>query len=115
MFQAQPDRIRCDPCTHRNALISSKTSSSYDSWYASIGRSLTRSLYLEAFYNSSVVFFRMSGGNGILLENRPRTDRFGLSAIWNAWRTASLLVTAERVKDETYGEYRILSGVSYRF
>jgi len=95
--------------------MKSRTGSSYDSWSASLGKNITRNLYLEGFFSSSVSVFRLMGGTDYRIESYPRTRRFGLSSILNIARVASLQVTVERTTGDRYGEFRLLSGLSYRF
>jgi hypothetical protein len=94
--------------------ITSQTGSSYDSWYASLGRNFSRTLYVEGFYSSAVSVLRLTA-SGFRIDSYPRTQRFGFSAIWNALRTASLQFTAERTLGDQFKEYRGLAGISYRF
>jgi hypothetical protein len=95
--------------------MKSRTGSSYDSWSASLGKNISQNLYLEGFFSSSVSVFRLMGGADYRIESYPRTLRFGLSSILNIARVASLQVTAERTTGDRYSEFRLLSGLSYRF
>jgi hypothetical protein len=88
---------------------------SSDAWYASVGRSLGGRLYLSGEYSSSLAVVRFVGFDGLVLENRPRTNRFAASAIINASRGTSVVVTAERTADRSSAEVRLLSGLIYRF
>jgi hypothetical protein len=85
-----------------------------DAWYFSLGRDLGRSLYLDAYYRTSIAFLRLSS-SGVLVERRPYSHLYGLSSIIRIGRRASLLVTLERTDEDSLGETRLLSGLSYRF
>jgi hypothetical protein len=89
--------------------------SAYDSWYASLGKTFGRRLYVEAFYASSVSVLRYFGANSLKVDTYPRTQRFGVSTVLTLWRTASFLVDAERTAGGDYREYRLLTGLRYRF
>jgi hypothetical protein len=87
---------------------------SYDSWYVSIGRSIGSRTYVSGDYNSSLSVVRTASTGDFVVESRPRTDRFSVSAIINATRLLSFLVTAERTTDDAYTESRVLAGISCR-
>ncbi|MDH4197219.1 MAG: hypothetical protein OEW05_07430 [Candidatus Aminicenantes bacterium] len=89
--------------------------SAYDSWYVSLGRTFGRTIYLESFYSSSVSVLRFSGQDGLWVETYPKSRRFGVSSVLNVWRTASVLIDAERTTGDAYSEYRILAGLTFRF
>jgi len=95
--------------------MKSRSGSAYDSWYVSLGRNFGRSVYIEGFYSSSVSVFRLTESGGYRIDSYPRSRRFGVSSVLNVFRTASLQFTAERTLGDTYNEYRLLSGISYRF
>ena len=88
--------------------------STSDAWYFSLGRNLGRALYLEAYYRTSVAFLRLSS-SGVLVDRRPYSHLYGLSSVIRIGRRASLLVTLERTDEDSLGETRVLSGLSYRF
>jgi hypothetical protein len=90
------------------------TAGSYDSWWASAGRSLGSRVYVSGEYSSSAAVVRFAGSDGITIETRPHTDRFGGSAVVNVNRAISLLVTGEYAKEDTLNEVRILAGITYR-
>ena len=89
--------------------------SSYDSWYGSVGRSLGPRIYLSVDYSSSFSVFRLLGQQGLLIENRPRTDRYSLSGLVNLTRFISVLGSLERTLDGGFDEWRWMSGLTYRF
>jgi hypothetical protein len=101
--------------TISDSRIDRGASGSYDSWYASIGRSVGGRLYLTGDYSSSLSVFHFTSLNGFLIETRPLTRRFAISGVVNAMRGASLLITAERVLDSNATQTRLLSGITYRF
>lgn len=87
---------------------------SYDSWYVSLGRSVGSRIYLSGEYNSALSVVRTAADAGFVVESRPRTDRFSASAIVNATRLLSFLVTADRTTDDAYTETRVLAGITCR-
>ncbi len=89
--------------------------SSYDSWYVSAGRSIGSKLYLTGEYSSSLSVLRYAQSSGVVIESRPSTDRFGVSALVYLNRRLSLLVTAEHTTGDEYDENRLLAGLVYRF
>jgi hypothetical protein len=95
--------------------MKTEAGSAYSSLYGSLGRNFGRSLYAEAFYSSSVSVFRLTEGGGYRIDSYPKTKRFGLSSILYFGRTAALQLTVERTIGDSYGEYRALAGMSYRF
>jgi len=91
------------------------SASSYDSWYVSAGRSFGSRLYFSGEYTTSLSVLRYARGDGFIVESRPQTDRFGVSANIYLSRTFSLLVVTDYTRDEGYKETRLLSGLSVRF
>lgn len=91
------------------------SSSSYDSWYVSVGRSLGSRVYVTGEFNSSLSVLRYVQSTGIVIENRPKTMRLGGSAIVNLNRRFSLLFTFDHTKDDAYRENRFLAGLTARF
>jgi hypothetical protein len=91
------------------------TGPSYDSWYASVGRSITPRVYLSGEYTSSLSILRYVQSSGIVIENRPRTKRFGGTAIVHVGRMASVLVIFDHTQDDNYRENRVLAGLNFRF
>jgi hypothetical protein len=89
--------------------------SSYDSWYASVGRSFGSKVYLTADYSSSLSIIRYTQSSGIVIESKPSTKRFGGSAMINLTRAMSLMVTGEHTQGDDYKEARVMSGITYRF
>jgi hypothetical protein len=101
--------------TVSDSRIDRGTSGSYDSWYASVGRSLGARVYLTADFSSSLSVFHFTSTNGFVIDTRPRTRRSSVSAVVNASHGTSLQVTAERVNDSSVTQTRLLSGLTYRF
>ncbi len=98
-----------------DSRIDRGASGSYDSWYASVGRSFGGWVYLTGDYSSSLSVFRFTSLNGFLIDTRPLTRRFAVSGVINAFHGTSLLITAERVLDSGATQTRLLSGITYRF
>ncbi len=88
---------------------------SYHSFYASIGRSVKRSAYVSADYSTSLSVVRFSDSTGVTVETRPKAQRFSATGTVNFARNTSLLVTVERVLGDQSNEWRLMSGITYRF
>lgn len=88
--------------------------SSYDAWYASLGRTFLRKIYISADYGTSLAVITVSDG-GTIIEQRPRSRRFGLNSVWNMNRTISILLNAERFLDEATTDDRAGFGLIIRF
>jgi hypothetical protein len=86
----------------------------YHSRYVSIGRQIGRLVYVSGDYTTSLSVVRFSRSDGITVETRPHTTRFSGTANINVGRSVSLLLTAERTRDDQIREFRMLSGLSYR-
>jgi len=91
------------------------SASSYDSWYVSAGRSFGSRLYLSGEYSTSLSVLRYAREDGFLVETRPHTDRFGASANIDLARRLSLIVNADYTRDDGFDEFRMLSGLTFRF
>jgi hypothetical protein len=98
-----------------DARTSQAGSTTYDAWYASVGRSVTPRVYLTGDYSSSVTALRFVAGSDFTLISRPRVHRFSISSLFHLSRPVSLQVTAERVEDSALTEFRFLSGITWRF
>lgn len=88
--------------------------SDYDSWYLSVGRNLTSRVYLSGDYTSSLAVVRFVGADGIVVEERPETDRLSGTAVVHLSRLVSLLVTGEHTRDRLVSDTRWLAGLTYR-
>ena len=87
----------------------------YDAWYVSLGRSLGRSFYASADYSTSLSIVRLAGAEGIIVETRPRTRRYGANAVWNLSRWMSFLLTVEQLRDDHSTDDRLMLGTTFRF
>jgi hypothetical protein len=80
-----------------------------------VGRSFGSRVYVSLDDDSSLSVVRLVGSDGVVVENRPRSRRYALSSNVNLSRTFSLLLTTERLEDDTSREDRILTGLVVRF
>lgn len=87
----------------------------YHSRYASIGRPIGRAVYVSGDYSTSLSIIRFSRSDGILIEQRPETKRLSATATINVNRAISLMTTVDRTMDQTSRDFRVLSGITYRF
>jgi len=87
----------------------------YDSWYTSLGASLGRSVYLSADYTTSLSTVTFTDSGGVVVTSRPQTKRYSLSSNINLSRTFSLMLTVERIKEDTGHQDRGIAGFSVRF
>jgi hypothetical protein len=92
-----------------------RPSGRYSSIYASVGRQIGRVVYLTGDYSSSLSVVRFTRGDGITIETRPATKQFGISSVISIGRHISALITAERTRDDTSSDLRVLTGLTYRF
>jgi len=90
-------------------------STSYDSWDVSLGRSLTRRMYLSADYSTSLSSFRLLGPEGFAIDARPRTSRLSISDLIRLNGRVSLLASGDRTRDGTLTELRWLLSLISRF
>lgn len=88
---------------------------SYDGWYASLGRTIGSRAYLSVDYSTALSVLRILGEGGVTVESRPRSRRYALSGNVNVSRVVSVLLTAERLRDDTSTQDRGLLGLSFRF
>lgn len=86
----------------------------YHSRYLSVGRQFGRHLYASVDYLTSLSVVRFSRSDGITVETRPHTARLSGTASINLPGSVSLLVTAERTRDDAAREFRLLAGMTYR-
>jgi hypothetical protein len=87
----------------------------YHSRYVSVGRNISRSVYVSGDYSTSLSVIQFLRSDGIVIETRPWTRRFSGSANATLGRSTSLLFTFDYTQDEVQDEIRLLSGLSYRF
>ena len=62
---------------------------SYNSWFFSLGRSLGRRVYLSGEYSSSLSVIRFTRSDGVIVETRPETRRYGVNGNINLTRVFS--------------------------
>lgn len=98
-----------------HASVAHWTGTPHDALSLSIGKTIAQKTYISFDYASSVSVFRLTGSDGIIVENRPKTKLFGVSSVINLSRSFSLLVTVERTNGDTFSENRFLGGITYRF
>ncbi|MEK6631185.1 MAG: hypothetical protein AABY89_10670, partial [Acidobacteriota bacterium] len=91
------------------------SSSSFDSWYVSVGRSAGSRVYLSGEFSSSLSVLRFTQSNGIVIENKPATRRLGGTSLIHLSKTLSLLGTVEHTTGDSYNENRFMTGLTYRF
>lgn len=87
----------------------------YDSWYASVGRSFGGRVYVSLDYATALSVLRFTDADGLVVETRPRTDRFSLNGNVNLGRSLSLLLAAERTSGDLSTELRGSAGFAVRF
>lgn len=87
----------------------------YDSWYASIGRSFGGRVYVSLDYATALSVLRFTSSDGVVVESRPQTNRFSLNGSVNLGRSVSLLLAAERGTDDRATDLRGTTGLSVRF
>ena len=92
-----------------------RAGTSNNSWNASLGRNIGRRVYLSGEYTSSLSVLRVLSTDNILIETRPRLQRYMLSGLFHLTRIVSLSLTAEHLRDDSVTETRIMSGLVYRF
>ena len=91
------------------------SSSSWNSLYISLGRTLGGRVYVTADFSTSVSLLRFTRFDGILIETKPNTKRFSASGMFTLRRTISVQFTAEHTTGDTYSENRVMTGLTYRF
>jgi hypothetical protein len=92
-----------------------RTGNHYDSWYASIGSSIGRSIYVTADYTTSLSILSFTNSGGVTIESRPQSKRYSLSTMINISRHLSLLIEGERLLEDTSREDRFMGGITVRF
>ena len=92
-----------------------RSTGSYHSTYLSAGREFGQRLYATAEFSSALSLVRFVRGDGIVVESRPSTKRFGGNATVQTWKQTSLFLSLERTLDnDDYREWRALTGVTFR-
>jgi hypothetical protein len=92
-----------------------RSTGAYHSRYVSVGRQIGRGVYVSGDVSTSLSVVRFSRSDGVVVELRPRTLRLTGTASIYLGRSMALLVTADRTHDTGASEFRVLSGISYRF
>lgn len=87
---------------------------SYDTTYASLGRSFGSRLYVSLDYTTALSVYRYDVDGGTITV-RPQSTRYALSANVNLNRTFSLLLSGETTNGDGYDEVRGLVGLIVRF
>ncbi|HEY6931096.1 MAG TPA: hypothetical protein VJA66_15595 [Thermoanaerobaculia bacterium] len=87
----------------------------YNSFYASLGKSLGSTVYLTAEYASFLSILQLTPVGGVQVENLPRSRRYSLSGLIRLTRSLSLLVSGERTWQDPSVETRATAGLTYRF
>jgi len=88
---------------------------SYDSWDISLGRNLTRRMYLSGDFSSSLSAFLLIGQTDVTIQSRPRTNRLSISDLIRLSGRISLLASADRTRDGDLTQLRWMMSLIYRF
>jgi len=88
---------------------------SYDSIYASLGKTFGRKVYVSLDYTSSLSVFTYEDAQGGTVEVSPESDRWALSTNVSLNRTFSLLLIGEWIDHDDFEETRALAGMTIRF
>jgi hypothetical protein len=91
-----------------------RSSGPYHSRYLSIGRSVSRAVYVSMDYSTSLSVVRFLRSDGVIIETRPSTRRYSGSASVTLNRYLALLTTVDRTVDDSLRELRVMAGLSYR-
>ncbi len=87
----------------------------YRSDYVSLGRQIGRHVYVNGDYTNSLSIIQFSRSDGLLIIDRPTTRRFSATSSINVGPSTMLQLTVDRVWDTNYKEFRLLTGIAYRF
>jgi hypothetical protein len=88
---------------------------SYHSTFLSAGRELGRRVYATAEMSTALSLVRFLRWDGLVVDNRPTTKRFGGNATVQLWRSTSGFVSLEHTRDgDDYREWRALTGLTVR-
>jgi hypothetical protein len=94
---------------------SNRPGTTYDSWYASIGRNIGSRFYLSADYSTSLSVLRFQGPDGVSIVSQPRSRRVSLYALWNVDRHFSVTAAGERLREDNSTDDRVRLGLVLRF
>lgn len=91
-----------------------RPSGPYNALIVTVGRSLSRSLYVSGDYSTSLSTLHLLRSDGVAIETRPWTRRFSgnVSAIIN--RQFSFVGVVDYSIDETLKDLRVMTGLTYR-
>ena len=92
-----------------------RSSGSYDSTYASLGKTFGRRVYVSVDYSTSLSVYYYRRDDGGTIESRPESDRWALNTNININRTFSLLLAGEYLEHDDFIDIQVLSGLSVRF
>ncbi len=92
-----------------------RTANHYDSWYTSLGANLGRSVYVSVDYTTSLSVLSFTDSGGVVVESRPQTKAYSFNSTINLSRVISLILTAQRFKEDTGTDDRVLFGFTLRF
>ncbi len=98
-----------------DSLFQRPLGSSYHSRYLSVGRMIGRALYLSGDFTTSLSVVRFVRSDGLVVEMRPATSRFGSSAVITLNRAISILTSGEYTLDGDVRDLRLVTGLNYRF
>ncbi|MGE0814629.1 MAG: AMIN domain-containing protein [Vicinamibacterales bacterium] len=88
---------------------------SYHSTFVSAGREFGGRLYATAEFSTALSQIQFVRGDGLVVESRPSTKRFGMNATMQVGRQVSSFLSVERTMDgPDYREWRVLAGLTYR-
>lgn len=92
-----------------------RSTGSFHSTFVSAGRELGSRVYTTAEFSTALSQVRFVRGDGLLVETRPSTKRFGGNAAVQLWRSMSGYLSVERTLDgDDYREWRALTGLTLR-
>jgi len=87
----------------------------YHSTFVSAGRELGPRVYATAEMSTALSQVRFLRWDGLVVETRPTTKRFGGNATVQLWRSTSSFVSLEHSRDgDDYREWRALTGLTVR-
>ncbi|MGE0360839.1 MAG: hypothetical protein AB7H93_05720 [Vicinamibacterales bacterium] len=87
----------------------------YHSTFVSAGRELGPRVYATAEMSTALSQVRFLRWDGLVVETRPTTKRFGGNATVQLWRSTSSFVSLEHTRDgDDYREWRALTGLTVR-
>jgi hypothetical protein len=91
-----------------------RAAGSYDSLYLSVGKQIGRRTYVSGDFSSSLSVVRFSRSDGIVIETRPHATRISGTVTASINRVWSLMGMIEHTSETSLGEFRVLTGLTYR-